>query len=175
MREQEILITTGSPAPEFTLPDLTGERHSLADYRGGVVVLNFWSAECPWSERADKIIKPRLTALKPAMSLLSIASNANEPVDEIRKAAAARNVSPVLLDSDQSVANLYQAKTTPHYFVIDARGVLRYQGAPDDATFRQREVTQEYLIEALEALMAGRTPDPEQSLPYGCALVRYGS
>ena len=47
------LIANNSPAPDFTLSDLTGKPHTLSAYRDQVVILNFWSAECPWAVRAD--------------------------------------------------------------------------------------------------------------------------
>jgi hypothetical protein len=57
--------------------------------------------------------------------------------------------------------------------VIDQAGLLRYQGAVDDVTFRQRTPTRYYLREAVEALLAGRQPQPQETPPYGCTVVRY--
>ena len=67
------------PAPEFTLPDLDGRIHMLSDYRGRIVIVNFWSAECPHSERVDADITTCLAQWGDDVTLLSIASNANEP------------------------------------------------------------------------------------------------
>jgi hypothetical protein len=63
----------------------------------------------------------------------------------------------------------------PHFYIIDPKGVLRYQGAFDDVTFRQRVSRQAYLEKALEAVLAGGRPDPDQTPPYGCTLVRYAA
>ena len=51
----DTVIQLGQPAPDFELPDLQGQPHRLSELRGRVVVLNFWSAECPWAERADQV------------------------------------------------------------------------------------------------------------------------
>ena len=69
----------GDLVPDFTLPDLDGTSHTLSDYRGRVVIVNFWSAECPWSERADNQFKQWLTGRwGERVVLLTVASNANE-------------------------------------------------------------------------------------------------
>jgi len=165
------VIESGRPAPTFTLPDLEGVEVSLEGLRGRLVVLNFWSAECPWAERADRALLPRLARWGERVSLLSIAANANEDIGLLKKTAAERGLAPVLVDDHQKVARLYQAQTTPHIFLVDERGILRYHGAFDDATFRQPEPTRFYLFEAVEALLSGRSPDPDHAAPYGCTVV----
>jgi peroxiredoxin len=169
------LIAAGQPAPDFTLPALDGMEHSLAFQRGRLAIVNFWSAECPWSERADRALVACLAAWGDRVALLSIASNANEGRELLARAAAERRLPLVLVDAGQRVADLYGAQTTPHLFVVDAAGALRYQGAFDDVTFRRREPAQHYLRQAVEALLAGRQPDPAQTPPYGCSIVRYAS
>ncbi len=166
------VISVGRPAPPFRLPDLDGGWHTLEGCRGRTAVVNFWSAECPWSERADQELLSRLRAWGEAVALLPVASNANEPPRLLREVSRARGLPPVLHDSDQSVADLYGATITPQLFVVDRLGVLRYQGAFDDRTFRRREPTRAYLFEAVEAVLAGRAPEPAQTDPYGCVLVR---
>ncbi len=167
------MIPNNQPAPDFTLPDLHGRLHSLGDYRGKVVILNFWSAECPHVARVDAELLPLVKAWGEALALLSIAANANERPELIAQVAAQRGLPLVLLDADHKVADLYAAQTTPHLFVVDGQGLLRYQGAFDDVTFRQRTPRQPFLRQALEAVLAGRQPDPSQTPPYGCAIVRY--
>jgi hypothetical protein len=70
------------------------------------------------------------------------------------------------------VADLYQALTTPHVFVIDRDGILRYAGAVDDVSFRQRRPTRFYLDEAVEALLDGQLPAVAETPAYGCTIVR---
>ena len=167
------LIHNNQPAPGFTLPDLEGSLHPLGNYRDKVVVLNFWSAECPHAERADLELLSYLNEWESEATLLSIASNANEPLDILQRGAAERGLPLVLHDPAGQVADMYSAVTTPHLFVIDGDGILRYQGAFDDVNFRQRAPTQFYLRQAVEAVLAGRPPKPAQTLPYGCTVVRF--
>jgi peroxiredoxin len=161
------------PAPDFNLPDLAGHRRALQDFRGQVAIVNFWSAECPWAARADRTLIADLQTWGSAVSLIAIASNANEAPELLARVAAERGLPLVLRDAGQHVADLYDAQTTPHLFVIDAAGMVRYQGAFDDVTFRQRTPTRAYLHQAVSAVLAGQTPEPAQTPPYGCALVRY--
>ena len=167
------IILAGNTAPEFSLPELEGELHHLSGYRGRLVVLNFWSAECPWAERADRQLLEYLEQWPDKVILLPVASNANEAPEMLARVAAERGLPPVLHDTQRQVADLYGAQTTPHLFLIDEAGILRYQGALDDVTFRRRQPTQHYLRQAVDALLAGRQPEPTQTQPYGCALVRY--
>ncbi len=169
----EPLLKIGEPAPDFTLPDLDGRPFRLAEARGRVVIINFWSAECPWSARADAAFAQRLPGWGPAVVVISIAANANEPLDLLRRTARERGLAPVLHDPEGRVAARYGARTTPHLFILDPQGILRYQGAFDDVTFRRRTPTRAYVIDAVEALLAGRLPGPVQSSPYGCAIVRF--
>ncbi len=165
-------IETGQPAPDFQLPDLRGQPHTLARYRGWIVLLNFWSAECPWTERVDRLLKPHLEQWEPDAVLLTIAVNPNEPLDLLDSMAGMRDLEPVLRDPDQTVADLYGAQTTPHFFILDRQGSLRYQGAYDDVTFRQRTATRSYVAEAVEALIKGELPSVEQTPAYGCTIIR---
>lgn len=107
------------------------------------------------------------------VELLSIASNASEPLEMLRRVASERGLKFVLIDTNQQLASLYGVHIIPHMFLIDMQGVLRYQGAFDDTTFRQRNPQRHYLRDAVHAVMKGEEPDPGQTDPYGCALLRY--
>jgi peroxiredoxin len=167
------LIRSGQPAPAFQLPDQRGFLHKLEDYLGRVVILNFWSAECPHAQRADRELLSYLQDWWERVVLLPIASNASEPLEWIERSATERGLDVVLHDPQQEVADLYGAVTTPHVFLIDPGGILRYQGAVDDVTFRQRVPTRLYLRRAVEEVLAGRSPDPAETPPYGCTIVRF--
>jgi peroxiredoxin len=160
------------PAPDFELPDLRGNLHGLSDYRGKIVIVNFWSAECPHSERADSLITDWLRKWGGEVELLPIAANRNESARRVEEAANTRRLPKVLMDAEQVVANLYEAVTTPHVFVIDRDGILRYRGAVDDVTFRHRNATRFYLEETVETLLDGRLPELNETPAYGCAIVR---
>jgi len=166
-------LELNQPAPEFTLPDLDGRIHMLSDYRGQIVIVNFWSAECPHSERFDADIITNLARWGTDVLLLSVASNANEPEGMLRAVARQRRLPVVLTDAGQVVAGRYGALTTPHAFLVDREGILRYRGAVDDVSFRQREPSRFYLQEAVEALLAGQLPEINEVQPFGCTIVRY--
>jgi len=98
-------------APDFTLPAVADGRLSLSDMRGFIVVINFWSAECTWSRRADVLLVYRaLTWEARGVRIVGIASCSNESESEIRFEMQARHLRyPVALDFDQRVAELYRA------------------------------------------------------------------
>lgn len=144
----------------------------LSDYRGQIVIVNFWSAECPHSARFDAEITTYLAQWDTEATLLSIASNANETDDEIAATAHRHKIPVVLRDADGSVADRYEAQTTPHAFLVDPQGILRYRGAVDDVTFQNRKPTRYYLREGVEALLAGRLPQVTEVQPFGCTIVR---
>jgi peroxiredoxin len=165
-------LETGQPLPEFRLNDLNGQPHELADYRGRLVVINFWSAECPWAKKADSYLGPWLAEWGNAVAVLPIASNSNESLDLLKRVASQRRLPLVLWDEYNRVADAYHALTTPHIFVADREGVLCYQGAFSDMTFRTREPTRFYVKEAVDRLLAGLQPEISQVQPYGCTIVR---
>lgn len=168
----DTLIKIGQPAPLFQLFDLDGKKHSLRDHTRQLVILNFWSAECPWAARVDQEIQPLLLEWGPRVVFICIASNANESKELIIHTASERRLPVVLLDPNTSVATAYGAHTTPHIFVVDTTGLLRYQGAFDDVTFQQTTPTQNYLLKTVQALFAGEDPDPTETPPYGCTIIR---
>jgi peroxiredoxin len=165
-------VQINQPAPDFELPDLQGNLHKLSDCRGKIVIVNFWSAECPHSERTDRSTMACLVQWQEQVNMLSVASNRNESTELVKAVAKTRRIPTVLLDSQHVVADLYAAVTTPHAFVVDFQGILRYRGAVDDVTFRHRQVTRFYLEEAVEALLEGRLPELQETPAYGCTIVR---
>jgi peroxiredoxin len=160
------------PAPDFELPDLQGVPHTLSDHLGKIVIINFWSAECPHSERTDQYLVTLLEQWNGDVIMLSITANRNESIQMVAEAAGARRIPKVLIDSEHVVADLYEALTTPHVFILDRDGVLRYRGAVDNITFRRREATHFFLQESVEALLNGHLPQLSETPAYGCAIVR---
>lgn len=164
----------GKQAPEFKLHDLAGELFQL-DKPDDVVVLDFWSANCPWSEQSDAQINDLLADQPWAdqVQIWRVASNVDEDMAALRRVAAERHVGPVLRDEGHTVADIYGAQTTPHFYVIDTDRILRYAGAPDNSTWRQPEATIGYLRPAIEAALRGETSDPAQTPGRGCTIVRH--
>lgn len=167
------MMDIGELVKDFELPGLDGRAYRLADYRGRIVVITFWSASCPWSKLYDAYFQGRWQDWQhQGIMLLAIASNADESEADLRRAAAEAGLSfPILLDRGNAIADRFQAVTTPHVFVIDAAGRLAYRGAVDDRQFR-RQATVNYLDEALASLRAGRRPEVQETPPRGCTIVR---
>lgn len=171
-------VVVGDPAPGFTLTDLDGQEHSLADYRGRVVVLEWINPKCPFSERHAK--EKTMTRLADRFDVVWLAINSSNPghVDAMtagqHKAYNAEHGIdyPVLFDPTGEVGHAYDAKTTPHMYVIDEEGTLIYEGAIDaDPLGRQRPKERtNYVAAALEAHAAGQPVDPANTKPYGCTV-----
>lgn len=165
-------MNVNQPVPDFELPDLQDRVHRLREYRGRIVLVNFWSCQCPHSERTDQALLKRSAAWRDDVVILTIASNRNETAAEVAEVSEARGLPIVLLDAQCKTADLFEAQTTPHVFVMDRDGVLRYRGAVDDATFRQKVPARFFLELAMDALREGRLPPLAESPAYGCAIVR---
>jgi peroxiredoxin len=159
-------------APDFERESLEGGRFRLSEQRGRVVILNFWSAECDWSERSDEILASAKERWGERVVIWWIIANPNESHARILELAAQREIDVMLMDETQSLVEQYGAITTPHFFVIDEFGRLRYRGALDDTSFRQKNSTKSYLLDAIDALLGGRAPDPQETPAYGCAITR---
>jgi len=129
------------PAPAFELPNLNGRLESPGMYRGRIVIVNFWSCECAHSERTDRSLGAACVQWGDEVVLLNVAPNTNETPEAIRETAASRHLSTVLLDTGNVAADIYGVEITPHVFVIDRQGILRYQGPVDDVAYRQRTPT----------------------------------
>jgi peroxiredoxin len=160
--------------PDIKLPDLDGKEHSIHDQRGKILVLVFWSAECPWSKRADELIQSWRAEWGQQVLVWMIAANANEGRNLIQRVAQERSLETVLIDGSHRLVDQFGAVTTPHCFLLDEEGRLRYRGAIDDITFRQRNATRFYLKDAVAALQSGESPDPADTPGYGCTIVRTG-
>jgi peroxiredoxin len=168
-------VALGEPVDDFELIDVDGKLHRLSQYQGSVVVITFWSAECPVSEEYDGYFD-RLPDRHPEgqVTILGVDSNVSYDQDEITKVAGERGIRfSVLRDADCTVADRFGALTTPHVYIVDEAGRLAYEGAVDDRTFRQREATVNYVDQALGALLSGETPEVTQTQPYGCTIVRH--
>jgi peroxiredoxin len=166
--------TLGALAPNFTLGDQTGATHSLTDFRGRPVVLEWTNFECPvvrgtYDSGAMQGLQRDYTGRD--VVWLSICSSGPGKQGHMDAAAALRRfgeensaATALLLDADGSVGRRYEAKTTPHMFVIDAAGTLVYSGAIDD----QKETN--HVAVVLDALLAGQPVTPTSTKPYGCSV-----
>jgi peroxiredoxin len=165
----------GEQAPRFALPDTSGEVHSPDGDQATVVV--FTCNHCPyalaWHER---IVAVAGDYAAQGVSVLAINPNDAERYPNDSSEAMRTRVEqgefegvPYLRDESQEVARAYDAKTTPDVFVLDGGGVLRYRGAPDrDHDDPSQDAA--WLRGALDAVLAGRMPDPDETRPVGCSI-----
>src|SRR3989338_9054422 len=134
-------LEVNQPAPNFTLTDTNGKQHSLADYKGKYVVLEWVNFECPFVKKhyqSNNMQKLQETYTAKDIVWLSINSSAEGKQGYYAAAQANEiisnaNAKPTayLLDTDGTVGKTYGAQTTPHMYVIDPQGKLIYQGAID--------------------------------------------
>ncbi len=117
-------VGVGKAAPQFTLQDLSGREVSLADYRGKIVILDFWATWCGPCRRSMPMLDEILAEYNGKMSVLAI--NLREPKDAVRDYILAQGLdSTVLLDGDGSVGRQYGAEAIPMQFLVDQNGIVR--------------------------------------------------
>ncbi|HEX5793426.1 MAG TPA: redoxin domain-containing protein [Rheinheimera sp.] len=172
----------GMPAPDFTLVDSTGASHKLQDFAGKNVVLEWTNHDCPF---VQKHYQGNMQALQKEMTAqdvvwLSVISSAPGKQGHVSGAkadelTASRNAAPTAVVFDESgvVGQAYAAKTTPHMYVIDKAGVLQYMGGIDSipsAKVADIAKATPHFANAANAVLAGKTPDPAITKPYGCSV-----
>jgi peroxiredoxin len=173
----------GEPAPDFTAVDSKGNPIQLREYRGKTVVLEWTNADCPYTRKhysSGNMQSVQALAQKNGIVWLTVISSAPGKQGYVNGAAAdaltvSRHAVPtaVLLDPTGSVARLYAAKTTPHMFVIDKNGMLRYMGGIDSiATTDEADIAraEPYVKEAMLAVAAGDPVPHPITKPYGCSI-----
>lgn len=169
----------GEPAPDFELKDDTGKAHKLSDYKGKMVVLEWTRPACPYVERhyeAGTMTKTQ-AAIGDDVVWLAIDSSQDVTVEHTMEAKKEWSFDhPVLQNPEGDVGKLYEAKTTPHMYVIDKEGVLRYKGAIDDDERGKKKAEERtnYVTQAVQALQKGEEVPTKETKPYGCS-VKYGS
>lgn len=173
----------GTPAPDFTLTAADGSTHTLADYAGEVVVLEWINPNCPYSLRHTKEqTMIDLVDEYGEVAWLAVNSTATDSRDFLQPAEhLAFNQEngidyAVLYDESGEVGRAYNAKTTPHMYVIGADGTILYNGAIDDDPRggMSQDERDNYVDAALTAVEVGAEVDPSATRPYGCS-VKYGA
>lgn len=179
--EPEAAAKIGAPAPDFTLTDLDGKAHHLADYRGKTVVLEWWNPQCPFVDYAHtKGPLVDMAAKETAQGVVWLAINSGAPGKQGAGVEASREgvtkfgmAHPVLLDEDGAVGHAYGAIKTPHMFLVDEAGTLVYAGAIDNAPMGEPNEGNEaknHLAAALADLRAGKPVGTAQTPAYGCTV-----
>jgi peroxiredoxin len=172
-------LAIGDHAPDYELPDTEGRVWSLIGNEQrevGVTVIAFTCNHCPYAVAwHDRIADAARDYAQRGVRFLAINSNdaVRYPNDSYemmqRRVARGDWPMPYLHDATQEVARAFGAKTTPDLFVLDADGVLRYRGAPD-ADYDDPSLEAAWLRDALDAVLAGQTPQRAETLPVGCSI-----
>ncbi|HEY8515310.1 MAG TPA: thioredoxin family protein [Candidatus Binatia bacterium] len=173
----------GQPAPAFTLTDTNGKQHSLADFKGKYVVLEWVNHECPFVKKhygSGNMQSLQKKYVDQGVVWLSINSSApgkqgnyppekwNEITTEVKAVPTA-----VLLDPDGTVGRAYGAKTTPHMYIIDPEGTLIYAGGIDDKPSTDPDdipKAKNYVDLALTEALSGQPVAIASTTPYGCSV-----
>jgi peroxiredoxin len=177
----------GKPAPAFTGMDTHGTMHSLSQYHGKYVVLEWTNKDCPYAKAQYdsgnmQALQKEWTAKGVVwLTILSSAPGQQGYMTEAEENAWIVKVhadpTAAILDPSGTIGRAYEAKTTPHMFVIDPSGKLIYDGAIDDRpTTDPSDVdkSHNYVSAALSEAMAGKSVVTAHSRPYGCS-VKYAS
>lgn len=172
----------GEPAPAFTVTDTKGKSHSLADYRGKWVVLEWFNHGCPYTKKhykSDNMQALQREYTAKGVVWIAVVSSApgkqgyHDSAAEADQEMAERKAAPSLIVRDTAgvLGRLYGARNTPQMFVIDPEGVLRYAGAIDDKNSsrpKDVETAKNYVRAALDAGLSGQPIAVNTTQPYGC-------
>jgi peroxiredoxin len=167
-------LKVGDKAPDFTAVDENGVEHKLAQYKGHAVVLEWTNPDCPYVARHYEAgTMEKLAAALGAKDVVWLAVNStytNTSADTKAWKQEQGFTYATLQDAEGTVGHLYGARTTPHMFVIDAQGVLRYRGAIDDDPNGKQAAPKNYVDSAVKAVLASSSPNPSDTQSYGCSV-----
>ncbi len=173
----------GKPAPQFNTVDTKGNKVDLSALRGKTVVLEWTNHDCPYVRKhysGGNMQKLQADAAKDGVVWLSVISSAPGEQGHVSPAeadalTASRKAAPanVLIDEKGKLGRMYDARTTPHMYVIDPEGNLAFMGGIDDKPTADRADiagAANYVRLALDALKSGQQPATSAARPYGCSI-----
>lgn len=173
----------GAAAPDFSVADATGKMQKLSDYKGKLVVLEWYNKDCPYVRKhydVKNMQQIQQEAVQKGAVWLTVVSSAKgkqghqtnqEALANFKKEGM--NSTALLLDESGQMGKAYAAKTTPHMYLIDEKGVLRYNGAidsNDSADSKTIATSENYVVAALNSLQKGEKIAMETTKPYGCSV-----
>ncbi len=176
-------VEIGQKAPDFTLTDTHGKEVKLSDFAGKAVVLEWTNAQCPFVVKhydTGNMQKLQDKYTGGGVVWLTVNSSAKGKQGYVSAADANQIISEkggkqtaYLLDTDGTVGRLYDAKTTPHMYVIDSQGTLVYAGAIDSNDSFKPETVEgatNYVAAALDSIAANKPIEVTSTKPYGCGV-----
>jgi peroxiredoxin len=176
-------LKVGEAAPDFELKNAAGKTVKLSDYKGKTVVLEWLNHECPYVKKHyDSGNMQALQQKYTSQGTVWLSINSSAPGKqgylqggEVSQMTKSKKASPtdVLIDSSGKVGKTYDAKTTPHMYVIDPKGILVYMGAIDDKPTTEVEDVKgatNYVAAALDALKANQPVKTTVTKAYGCGV-----
>lgn len=176
-------LTVGDKAPDFSVINSRGQSESLSAYKGKFVVFEWTNSECPFVKKHYdsgnmQALQKRWT--DQGVIWFSVVSSApgkqgHVTPEQANKLTKEREAHPtsVILDSDGKLGHLYDARNTPHLFIVDPNGKLIYQGAIDDKASTNLEDVKgakNYVHAALTEARAGKAVSMATTKPYGCSV-----
>lgn len=175
--------TVGQQAPDFVAVDTTGAKHKLSDFAGKFVVLEWTNPGCPFVRKhygSGNLPATQKAATDKGVVWLAINSTERAATDYLKPEALdawmkSQKAAPtaVLMDEDGVIGQVYGARTTPHIFIIDPKGVLVYAGGIDSiASARADDIktATNYVNQALGEAFGGRPISAATTRPYGCSI-----
>ena len=181
--EARAAAVVGQPAPAFSATDTKGATRALSDYAGKVVVLEWVNFECPFVGKhygSGHMQKLQKDYTGKGVVWLSVNSSAagqqgHYSPDKVEALLKQKGAAPTayLLDTAGTVGRAYGAKTTPHMFIVDAKGTLVYAGGIDDTPSTDQAdiaTAKNYVQAALDEVLAGKPVTTASTAAYGCSV-----
>jgi peroxiredoxin len=176
-------ITVGQPAPDFSLTDVNGKAVKLSDFKGKHVVLEWTNPGCPFVVKhygSNNMQSLQKDATGKGVVWLSVNSTNTKHEDYLAPAKLNAKMgewkaapSHLLMDETGKVGQSYEAKTTPHMYVIDPKGTLVFAGGIDDkrsANQADVKTAKNFVRAALDETLAGKPVSVSTATPYGCSV-----
>ena len=173
------VVEIGQKAPEWKdLPGIDGAKHSLSEHsKAKVVVLLFIRNNCPIAQVYETRIREFVEKFEPqgvTVVAINVSAEEGESLEQMKARAQNRKFAfPYLRDESQKIGRAYGATNTPHAFVLDAERRIAYMGAIDDHN-KPQQVEEQFVVDAVTALLAGKKVETTESLQRGCHIHYQG-
>lgn len=176
-------VKAGDQAPDFETEDTNDNKIKLSDYKGKIVVLEWTNHQCPFVKKhyaSNNMQNMQEKYMAKGVIWLSIISSApgkeghinKEEAKKVRESTGVKSTATII-DDTGAIGHKYDARTTPHMYVIDKEGKIAYMGAIDDKPSTRVEdiaIAKNHVATALDAVLEGKKVQLPQTIPYGCSV-----